>query len=209
MINLKRIIRTSAIKNGLSINNRFFISVIWLVGIGVLIGAVAAGTFYNSENSIIDAVCTDYFEKRATQSIFSCFVATFFSALVILFLSYLLGLCAVGAPILYCTLVFDSIGKGLIFGFVYLEYGILGTLKSLIFLLPQNILLCLLIVFAVKFSVKMSKQIYSMLTDSKLNEDYHISKKTYNKRYLLFVLGLFIVSVFDSLMCKFTSFIIK
>ncbi len=206
---MKRIIRTSALGNGLFKRNRFFISAFWLVGIGILIGSVAVGTFYDSDNSIINSICADYFEKRASQSIFSSFSATFLSSVLILFLSYLLGLCAVGVPILYCILVFDSIGKGLIFGFVCLKYGFWGILKSLVFLIPQNILICILIIFAVRFSVKMSKQMHSMLSDSKSVTYYEISKKTYNNRYLLFILGLLIISVFDALMSRFTDIIIK
>ncbi len=206
---MRRIIRTSALKNGLFTHNRFFISVFWLVGIGVLIGAVAIGTFYNSENTLITGICEGYFEKRAEQSIFSCFAGTFFSSVFILFLSYMLGLCAAGVPILYSLIVFDSIGKGVLFGFLYLKYGFLGILRSLVFLLPQNILLCLLVIFAVKFSIKMSKQMHNILCDSKAILDNHISIKTYNSKYLLYLLGIGIVSIFDALMSKFTPLIIK
>ena len=208
MINLKRIIGTSAFGNGLFKRNRFFISVFWIIGIGILIGAVAVGMFYNSEKSIINDICLGYFEKRASQSIFSCFLATFSSALTVIILTYLFGLCAMGVPMLYSILAFDSIGKGLILGFVYIEYGFLGILKSLVFLLPQNVMLCLLIFYAVSFSVKMSKQIYNMLSDYN-GSDYQINKKLYNKRYLLFVLGILVLSVVDALMSRFTAVIIK
>lgn len=209
MINLKRIIRTSTLRNGLSISNRFFISAFWLVGIGVLIGAVAVGTFYHNDNSFIHDICLGYFEKRATQSIFSCFAGTFLSTLITLLILYLLGLCAVGAPLIYCALVFDSIGKGLIFGFVYLEYGFWSILKALIFLVPQNVCLCILIILASRFSLKMSRQIGGILSDDRAAYEHQFSKKTYNNRYLIFVLGLFVVSIFDALMSKFTALIIK
>lgn len=204
---MKRIIRTSALRNGLFSHNRFFISVFGLIGIGILIGAVAAGTFSVNSNNTINNICRDYFIKRETESIFSCFIGGFSSSLIIILLSYLLGLCAVGTPFLYMTLVFDSIGKGLILGFLYLQYGFLGILKSAVFLLPQSLFLCLLIMFAVKFSVKMSKQVFCMLYDSKITVDYHLSFKKYNQKYALFVFCLALISAFDALMSRFTYLI--
>ncbi len=204
---MKRIIRTSALKNGLFSHNRFFISVFWLVGVGVLLGAAAAGVFSGDENSFVNSVWQAYFSKRETASIFSCFIGTFSSSFLILALSYLLGLCAMGTPFLYLTLIFDSVGKGLVFGFLYLKYGFWGVLKAFIFLLPQNVLMCVLFVYVVNFSVKMSKQIYSLLSDDKVTVDYHLNFKKYNQKYLFFGFCLVLISAFDALMSRFTYLI--
>ena len=209
MINLRRIIRTSALKNGLFSHNRFFISAFWLVGMGILVGAVAVGTFSSTDDSIINTICSTYFEKREMQSIFACFIGTFSSSLVTLALVYLLGLCAIGTPFLYFTLVFDSIGKGIVFGYLYLQYGFIGILKSVFFLLPQNALMCLIVISAVKFSVKMSKQIYFLTAYSSTKTDYNLSFKKYNQKYLFYVLCLGLICVFDALMSRFTLLIVS
>ena len=206
---MKRIIRTSALKNGLFSHNRFFISAFWLVGVGVLLGAAAAGMFSGDDNSFVNSVWQAYFLRRETGSIFSCFVGTISSSFLILALSYLLGLCAIGTPFLYLTLIFDSVGKGLVFGFLYLQYGFWGVLKALVFLLPQNVLICLLFVYAVNFSLKMSKQMYCLLSEDKVTVDYHLNFKKYNQKYLFFSFCLVLISVFDALMSRFTYLIIK
>ncbi|MBQ8868516.1 MAG: stage II sporulation protein M [Oscillospiraceae bacterium] len=206
---MKRIIRTSALKNGLFSHNRFFISVFWLIGVGILLGSAAAGMFSDYENSFVNGVWQAYFLKRETGSIFSCFVGTISSSFLTLALSYLLGLCAIGTPFLYLTLVFDSVGKGLVFGFLYLQYGFLGILKSVVFLLPQNVLICLLFVYAINFSVKMSKQMYCLLSDDKITVDYHLNFKKYNQKYLFFGFCLVLISAFDALMSRFTYLITK
>ena len=204
---MKRIIRTSALKNGLFSHNRFFISAFWLVGVGVLLGAAAAGMFLGDEDSFVNSVWQTYFLKRETGSIFSCFIGTISSSLLTLTLSYMLGLCVIGMPFLYLPLIFDSIGKGLVLGFLYLQYGFWGILKSLVFLLPQNVFICLLFVYAVKFSVKMSKQMYSLLSDDKVTVDYHLNFKKYNQKYLFFGFCLVLIGAFDALMSRFTYLI--
>ncbi len=206
---MKRIIRTSALKNGLFSHNRFFISVFWLVGIGILLGTAAAGMFSGDDNSFVNNVWQTYFLKRETGSIFSCFVGTISSSIMVLLLFYLLGLCAIGSPFLYLTLVFDSVGKGLVFGFLYLQYGFWGILKSFVFLLPQNVLICLLFIYAVNFSVKMSRQMRCLLSDNNMTVDYHLNFKKYNQKYLFFGFCLVLISVFDAIMSRFTYLIIK
>lgn len=203
---MKRIIRTSAFKNGLFNKDRFFISLFLLVGIGIFIGTVTAGTNANSSESVVNSIWNAYIEERKTQSIAACFFGSLSSAIFVFVLSYILGVCAVGAPFLYATIVFDAIGRGMIFGFLYLKYGFLGFLKSLIFFMPQNVLMCILILAAVRHSIKMSKRMFCFVSE-RSEESNHLSFKKYNQRYLFFAILAVIISFFDAIMSRFTALI--
>lgn len=204
---MKRIIGTSAFKNGFLKKDRFFLSLLVLLGIGIFIGAVTAGTNSADSESVLSRIWSSYMEKRLEQSIAACFFGSFFSAFVLLALSYILGMCAIGEPFLYTIPIIDGIGKGIIFGFVYVKYGFLGLLKSLLLIAPQNVLFCLILIFSLKRSVSMSRQTYNTVRGIQQTEVF-LSFKKYNQYFIILLIGMIICSIIDALMSRLSGFII-
>lgn len=201
---MKRIIRTSAFKNGFFNKDRFLISLFFLFGIGLLIGSVSAGSYSNEPDSVLNRIWNSYMENRATQSVFLSFLSTFSSCFIMLFYSYILGVCALGIPFLYIIPVFDGIGKGIILGFIYTNQGLIGFLKSLLFVLPQNILLCLILIFSINHSYRMSRQMYFNIRAIQFDEPF-ISFKKYNQKYIFFLICSIICAFFDALLFEFSK----
>jgi len=205
---MKRIIGTSALKNGLFKRDRFFISLILLVGIGILIGTFAVSLNKQAPESILTSIWKAYIEQRETSSIAKCFFGTFFSAFLVLALSYALGVCAVGTPFLYLVVVLDSVGKGTVLAFLYFEFGVFGFFKALLFLVLQNAVMCVLILNAVEISIKMSRQTFCLISGFDFCGKT-VTYKKYNQRYLIILVLSIAVCLYDAVMSRFTYLFTK
>lgn len=195
---MKRIIRTSAFKNGFFLNDRFFIVLFVLFSVGLLIGSAAAGAGATDETSVLTRIFTTYFREKAAQNFLTLLLSTFFSNLLTLAIAYALGVCAVGAPLLYLLPVWDGIGRGLIFGFLYLKLGFFGFLKTLLLVAPQNVLLGGTLLLAVRLSHDMALQTFGEVRGVSGSTAYCPYRK-YNQRYLFLTFSLMFGAILDAL----------
>ncbi|MEE1279765.1 MAG: stage II sporulation protein M [Oscillospiraceae bacterium] len=203
---MKRIIRTSALQNGFFNKDRFLISLFVVLGIGLMIGSIAAGTSSADDSSVLNRIWSAYIYNRSEQSVAACFFATFSSCFFMLLAAYVLGVCAVGIPFLYLIPAIDGIGKGIIIGFVYAKYGFIGLIKSLFLIVPQNVIFCFVIILALIQSVKMSRQMFCSVSGLQSNEPF-ISFKKYNQKFLFLIIGASLCSIIDALLSRFSEFI--
>ncbi len=203
---MKRIIGTSALKNGFLSKDRFLISLLFTFCSGILIGSVALGTSYADKAAVLNRICESYIYSRQEQSVFASFFASFSSCFVMLLSAYVLGVCAVGIPFLYIIPFVDGIGKGTIIGYIYAKFGYAGLLKSTLLVIPQNTIFCFLILMAVRFSLKMSYQIFCNISSIQQSHPYICFKK-YNQRYVFLIIVSIICSFIDALISRFTEFL--
>lgn len=203
---MKRIIRTSALKNGFLSKDRFLISLLFTLCMGILIGSVALCTGYTDKDAILNRICDSYIHSRQEQSIFLSFFASFSSNFIMLLSAYVLGVCGVGIPFLYIIPFIDGIGKGTIIGYIYAKFGYAGLLKSILVVIPQNVAFCFLILIAVSLSLRMSYQTFCNLSSIQSNSSY-ISFKKYNQKYVFLIIASICFSFVDALIWRFTQFI--
>ncbi len=203
---MKRIIRTSALQNGFFNKDRFLISLFIVFGIGLMIGSVAAGTSSADENSVLNRIWSSYIYNRSEQSIAACFFSSFFSCFFMLLAEYILGVCAVGVPFLYVIPAIYGIGKGIIIGFIYAKYGFIGLIKSLFLIVPQNVIFCFIIILALNQSVKMSRQMFCVVSGLQSTEPF-ISFKKFNQKYIFLIVGASLCSIIDALLSRFNELI--
>ena len=202
---MKRIIRTSAFTNGFYNKDRFLISLFFLLGIGMLIGAVSAGNNASSENSILYQIYSSYNQAKSEQSYVQLFLNSFISEFAYLFVCYVVGLCAIGTPVIFIIPLIYGIGKGIIFGFLYVKNGLLGIFNIILFSSVQNVGLLLVIIVALKKSYKMSRQIFkNLFSDNSLSNG--LTFKKYNHFYLLILLISIALCLIDALMFKINVF---
>ena len=203
---MTKIIRTSANINGFYNKDRFLISIFLLLGIGLLIGSVAAGSSAADEKSILYQINAHYTQSKSQHSLLQLFGERFISAFTYMLICYVSGLCAIGTPILFLVPIIYGIGEGIILGFIYANNGFNGVLNGVIFHSLQETCLLLLLIVALKKSKKMSRQTLNALSPN-YSDNNAITFKKYNQFYIVIIIITAIICILDALMFKVNIFI--
>lgn len=202
---MTKIIRTSALANGFYNKDRFLISLFTLLGTGILIGSVAAGSNASNENSLIFQIHNSFIQSKTEQSFLELFWEAFLSEFLYLLVCYISGLCAIGVPFLFIIPLTYGIGKGIIFGFLYATSGFAGILNGILFHSVQGTGLALLIIIALKKSYKMSRQTFITLSSNSCSDNILTFKK-YNQFYIIILIISALFCSVDALLFKINIF---
>ena len=197
---MKRIIGTSAFKNGFLGEDRFLISLILLFGMGLLAGSVAV----SSSGEYLKDIWQGYVIRCKSQKIVSLFFDSFFSLGFVIVINYVLGHCAIGKPFLYVVMLLYSVGKGVMFSSFYMEYGFIGVLKTILLFGTQNCLMALLLVISSKTSAEHAKQIFDFGYKGKENA---LNLRKYNGKYAIYGLIAAVLCFIDAVLTSKISFI--
>ncbi len=200
---MRGIIRTSSFKNGFAVYDRFFVCFFIVFCVGLIIGALFAGMSGYGSDSTIFKIWQQNFTLLKEKSVFSVFVHSIAPVITYLLVIYSLGVCAVGSVFLAVPCLVLGVGKGIFFGFLCLEGGILQYAWALIFVLLQNIVFCTVILLLLSLSLKMSIQTFSQFANLSFANSLPLSFKKYNQWYLISLCTLALNSVLDAVLMRF------
>ena len=181
-------------------DNTLSIIFITLFTIGSLVGTLALNFGKDTSASLI-YLLTTYFKENANLSVIALFSRNLISALVYLGVMYIGGLCAIGLPVVGIIPLLKGIALGMIISYQYVYNGIKGFLYALvIILLPQAVLLAILSI-AYGEGIYMSLTVSNGIFNGKPRETkYRLSFMTFSKRYLIFAVGIVIVSIIEAVL---------
>ncbi len=199
----KIIIRTSSSENGSLFSDRFFVCFLAVFVSALVVGAIFSGFYSQNTDSVLYAICKQNLDFVGESSVFSIFLYNFLSCLVYLILIYSFGMCSVGTAFLYMIAFIFGIGKGIFIGFLYPSENFSGIIGKIVSFVPQNILLCSTIIFALNFAAKMSVQNFKTTAQIDMGSSQYISFKRYNQRFLLYSSLIIVYCLFDAIIMKF------
>lgn len=202
---MRKIIGTSASINGFYSKDRFLITLFFLLGTGILIGSVAAGSNASDESSILFRIHSSFTQGKTEKNFLELFLDTFLSEFLYLLVCYISGLCAVGIPVLFIIPLIYGMGKGIIWGFLYANEGLFGIINGLLFHSVQGVGLMSLIIIALRKSYKMSCRTFASIS-SNVCDDIAPTFKKYNQFYVIILIISILFCLIDALMFKINIF---
>ena len=128
-----------------------------LIICGVIWGSIISGRVGVANESSFGILLQQMLSKNAASKGFlNLFLSSFFSSSMLLCISFVLGLCAVGSPGHIAIALFKGAGIGLSMSFIYAEYGIKGFAICALFILPSAIITSLAVMIACREGIRFS-----------------------------------------------------
>jgi uncharacterized membrane protein SpoIIM required for sporulation len=128
-----------------------------LIICGVIWGSIIAGRVGAANESSFGILLQEMLSKSsASKGFFNLFLSSFFSSSLILCISFVLGLCAVGSPGHIALALFKGAGIGLSMSCIYDEYGVKGFAICALFILPWAIITSFAVMIACREGIRFS-----------------------------------------------------
>lgn len=146
-----------------------FIMILFIVGL--IFGAVIVVSMHFTQKQDLLFYLNQYFSRIDQQEIlnnFDLFKSALFSHLQYLIIFFLLGLSIIGLPIIWVTIFVKGTFIGFSVGFFVYQYGFRGLLFISAAILPQNLIVIPVYLFASTIAMIFSGQLLKKLSGRRL-----------------------------------------
>ena len=197
---MKSALKNSIISTKLFIkDNRLTLLYITLFTIGCLAGTLVLNATLARNNAVIELIGT-YFSENEKLSVLALFSRNLIGSFFYLGVMYIGGLCAIGLPIICIIPILKGIAVGMIISYQYVYSGIKGFLYCLIIVLVPQALLMAIYTLAYIEGIYMSLNVSNGIFNGKPRENkYSLNFITFSKRFIIFSLGVVLVSVIEAI----------
>lgn len=166
---------------------------------GVFWGSVLAGKTDISTDSGLLSILQEVLSKdSATSGFWNLFFASFFSSSLILCISFILGLCALGSPGHIALIFLKGTGIGLSMGAIYVEYGVKGFAICALFILPWALITSFSVMIAcregIRFSFRMMRVLLPSAGQGRLWDEFC----TYSYKYIFCIFLISIAAIIQA-----------
>lgn len=168
---------------------------------GLVVGALCVRTAESELLGKMAQLFQNYTQIRTQQSLFQNFSNSFIAGASGIFLLYLLGLTAWGAPLILCIPAFEGMGIGMASGTLYADYGWLGFGYSALIIVPGALISAIAILLSARESIRYSADIF--LEHCLLHTPHHQPFKNYSIKFLILLLLVAAASTVDMLTIQF------
>ena len=189
-------------------DNTLTVIFITLFTVGTLIGSFSLYFSIDKSDSVI-LLLNQYFSENKSLSIMALFSRNLISAFIYLGIMYISGLCAIGLPFICIIPVIKGIAIGTIISYQYVYNGLKGFLYTLIIILIPAALLMAVFNLAYIEGMYMSLAVSNGIFNGKPRETkYSLSFMTFTKRFLIFSVGIVIISILEAIVSSVFSSIL-
>ncbi len=197
------------IYNGKSLKKAFENSGIYFLIIMFIIGLLSGASAINSDIEItnnVSSLIAEYTKVRAEQGIVNNFCNSLTVNAIFICFNIFLGFSLIGYPFLICLPFFKGLGTGLVCGYLYYTYKLIGFGYSVLMIYPGAIVSTFAFILACNDSCEYSKNAYlkSLKSKGQYEKD---ETRVYLTRQLVFsgicAASAVIDSVFNGLFSSF------
>ena len=183
-------------------NNKSFIySVIFYIA-GLLLGALIYSQLNDSAAELI---------SKAVNPITSDFKKMFFSTVAVYIAVFvfvvIFGVSLFGFRFINCIPLLIGFAVSLIISYFYTSYSANGITYCALLVIPQSCVFAETIIYTIKSSSLMSRQIYNSTTKKSDTEDFNL--KLYLKDFVIYIVVIIVISALNSLITSSLVTIIK
>lgn len=139
----------------------------------------------------VKSVFENYVLSASEQTLLENFAAQLTLNVSVILLNFVFGLCAVGFPIPFLSVLIKGISIGTVSSFLYIEHGLRGFGFCMLVFFPVQLITTLILIFSGKDSVRMSIRLLQTLTEQNIRTGERYEIKQYVFRSVLW----FIISV--------------
>lgn len=193
------------IRKALKSNWRVIFLTLTLIS-GVLVGALTVRGYGDSMPSYVVNLFKNNFSSRLGQPFFSTFFGSLKSDIPFLVLSFLFGLCALGAPAAPLLIGFRGLGFGLVTGYLFSAYGLKGFAYSCLMIIPSGFISSFALLLATCQTLSFSAGLFRLIAPKEMrSEPVNSEFKLYFFRFLFITLLFVLSALIDAMMS--TAFI--
>ncbi len=183
-------------------NNKSFIySVIFYIA-GLLLGALIYSQLNDSATELI---------SKAVNPITSDFKKMFFSTVAVYIAVFvfvvIFGVSLFGFRFINCIPLLIGFAVALKISYFYTSYSANGITYCALLVIPQSCVFAETIIYTIKSSSLMSRQIYNSTTKKSDTEDFNL--KLYLKDFVIYIVVIIVISALNSLITSSLVTIIK
>ena len=183
-------------------NNKSFIySVIFYIA-GLLLGALIYSQLNDSAAELI---------SKAVNPITSDFKKMFFSTVAVYIAVFvfvvIFGVSLFGFRFINCIPLLIGFAVSLKISYFYTSYSANGITYCVLLVIPQSCVFAETIIYTIKSSSLMSRQIYNSTTKKSDTEDFNL--KLYLKDFVIYIVVIIVISALNSLITSSLVTIIK
>ena len=191
----------------LSKNKKILTFVTILLVIGLICGSLFITIMNDSDKKEVLETITNYFTHIKNNKIDFMYTirTSLISNLLYIIFIWLLGISVIGIPIILFLIFMKSFILGFSISSIICKYGFSGSLLSLSYIFPHQIINVIVICFISVYALKVSLSLIKLITSKKT-----INIKIITKKYLGVLIIVLILSIVSSIFETFiTPYFIK
>ncbi len=165
---------------------------------GLIIGAYVVKNNNSLLSNQLSDIISSAIKNKSNSDFLKTFTETFITDSVFLIISFILGLCAVGIPLISLIPFIKGFGIGITGAYVYSVYSIKGVCYCLFVFFPAQVLISAILIFACNESFYMSEDIFSTLNSGSIKEKNLV--RLYLTRFGLLLLFTCFTALLDALL---------
>lgn len=190
-------------KKEISKKNSFLIVIFVIFLLGLIFGSIYITILKDSEKTTIMNSVNSYFlslDKLTFDTQLEIFKDSLISNLLYFVLMWLLGISAIGMPIIIIMIFFKSFVLGFSISSIFAKYGFKGILGAILYIFPSPIITTIFTIVLGTYSIILSVR---LIQSAFLRRT--INFKTFMGKYFFILLLSIITSVLCSLIDAFAS----
>lgn len=186
-------------------SHKFYAGLLCVVLVGVLLGSLFYSSMDQGTLKSLSNTQSGFVSLRRQMDFSQILLKTLGSSTLFLLVIFLSGLCAVGHPIVICTLALRGIGLGVVLSQLYSSFGVKGMLYSALLVFPNALICSLALVLGARESLCLSNR-YALFSLSDRQEDgLRETLKVYCVKFLVLEAVLAVSAGVDCLVILITK----
>lgn len=187
------------LKNKIKVDKNLFLFLVILLVVGLLAGSIFVTILNQNDKTLVQKYLNTFLNNIETDQLdyLLALKSNVISSFLFVVILWLLGISAIGLPIIVVMFFVKTFILGFSVGSMILTFGFKGTLLALIYAFPGQVIsifiLLLLSMYAISFSMRL---IYALLKKRAIDFKYMIN------RYVIIlgiaVIGIVLMNVYDT-----------
>lgn len=169
---------------------------------GLILGVLTVKNDNNELNNALKSFLINYISRKNSISVLECLLDSSFLTFIIPIFTFVLGLCAVGGPIIIATPTFVGIVVGMATGIFYSQYALQGLGYCALVVMPCTAITVGTLLKCCNESINMSFEIIYMIIGGKNSATKTNELKEYCLKYLVLCVPFVLAAVLNTVSFK-------
>lgn len=189
----------------LEANKHLMMIILFLV---FFLGLILGHTFikHNTElPEMLDELFSDFIAQNSALPFYKILTSQLLANILLLFLLFIFGMCAVGFPLPFIVSVLKGVSIGSLSSYIYGQYNLKGFGFCMLVFYPIQIMICLVLLRAGKENIEMSMYILKYISTGRLKTGESTDIKIYFTRYVIYLVVTVIITLASAVLSKYIT----
>lgn len=169
---------------------------------GLILGVLTIKNKNTELNNLLKSFLTNYIAVRTESNIPECIFDTSILVILIPLITFVLGLCAVGVPIIIAIPTLVGVILGMTIGVLYLQYTLQGLGYSALIIMPSAAIIIGTLLKCCNESINMSLEIIYMIIGGNKRTNQTNELKEYCLKYLVLTIPFLVSAILNTICFK-------